>query len=259
MLKIYGEAKMSNLTFDGAMQLFEAQTSDPFPVDFDIAWQWLGYSRKDHAKTALLSSGFVEGFDFSRISGESTGGRPSEDIRLTIDCFKQWGMMAGTEQGRQIRRYFLECERIAKLKDSSPNLQDVANPLWMLIDGATARGLEPERVIDLHHRLKAPALAPEPTIETHIAKAESTPRSAGVEAVQRFCKDCGFVTASDRSHFVEVQDIWTAYERWYETSGTKLFSKPQDVFRVLSAAFPKITHARHPKSRRVIIRGLRTL
>ena len=251
---------MSDLNFDGAMQLFEAQTSDPFPVDFDLAWQWLGYSRRTDAERKFLGS-FIRNIDYLNdgANAPSTGGREVERYRLTVDCFKQWGMMAGTEQGKQIRRYFLECERIAKLKDSSPNLQDVANPLWMLIDGATARGLEPERVIDLHHRLKAPALAPEPTIETHIAKAESTPRSAGVEAVQRFCKDCGFVAASDRSHFVEVQDIWTAYERWYETSGTKLFSKPQDVFRVLSAAFPKITHARHPKSRRVIIRGLRTL
>ena len=44
----------------------------------------------------------------------STGGRPSELILLTIDCFKSLGMMAGTEQGKVIRKYFLECERIVK-------------------------------------------------------------------------------------------------------------------------------------------------
>jgi hypothetical protein len=38
----------------------------------------------------------------------------TEQIFLTIDCFKSLGMMAGTEQGKVIRKYFLECERIVK-------------------------------------------------------------------------------------------------------------------------------------------------
>ena len=41
-------------------------------------------------------------------------GRQSDSISLTIDCFKSLGIMAGTEQGKVIRKYFLECERIAK-------------------------------------------------------------------------------------------------------------------------------------------------
>ena len=42
------------------------------------------------------------------------GGSGMEDIRLNIDCFKSLGMMAGTQKGKEVRRYFLECERIAK-------------------------------------------------------------------------------------------------------------------------------------------------
>lgn len=42
-----------------------------------------------------------------------------QKIQLTCECFKQWGMMAGTEKGRQIRLYFLECERLAKEAVSS--------------------------------------------------------------------------------------------------------------------------------------------
>jgi len=151
---------MTNLSFDGAMKLFVDQQSEPFPVDFDYAWEWLGYSRKDHAKTALVESGFLLDIDFSRKSGESTGGRPSELITLTVDCFKQWGMMAGTEQGKQIRRYFLECERIVKMKAESPNLQDIQDPFWQLVDGARARGLEVDQAIDWRHRfdgVKAPS------------------------------------------------------------------------------------------------------
>ena len=67
-------------------------------VDLDDAWKWIGYSRKNNAKAALLSAGFIEGADF-RISlndQENSGrGRKSEVIRLTIDCFKSFAMMTG--------------------------------------------------------------------------------------------------------------------------------------------------------------------
>ena len=42
--------------------LLEAESQ--FPVDFDLAWQWIGYSRKDNAKSALENAGFLAGTDF---------------------------------------------------------------------------------------------------------------------------------------------------------------------------------------------------
>ena len=90
------------------------QSTDPFPVDFDQAWQWIGYSTKQKAKSKLTNN-FEEDVDFlTKRVKTSTGGRPSESIVLTIDCFKSLGMMAGTQKGKEVRRYFLECERIAK-------------------------------------------------------------------------------------------------------------------------------------------------
>lgn len=94
---------------------------DTFPVDFDRAWQWLGFSRKDKAKRSLLSSDFEEGLDYIvslPFNGELDGWQnpnPQEVIRLSVEAFKTWGMMVGTEQGKQVRKYFLECERVAKL------------------------------------------------------------------------------------------------------------------------------------------------
>ena len=90
------------------------QSTDEFPVDFDDAWRWIGYSRKGAAKEALLNAGFIDGIDFRVFPNDlknSKVGRPSEQIRLTVDCFKSFAMMAGTEVGRQVRQYFLECER----------------------------------------------------------------------------------------------------------------------------------------------------
>lgn len=90
------------------------QTNDPFPVDFDDAWKWIGYSAKHKAKAKLLNN-FDDEMDFSTIRLKSPSrGRPSEKISLTIDCFKSFAMMAGTERGRQVRRYFIDCERRMK-------------------------------------------------------------------------------------------------------------------------------------------------
>lgn len=89
-----------------------------FPVDFDLAWQWVGYTRKDSAKEKLIRN-FEKGLDYSAIwrsvahSNGSTASR-TEQIFLTIDAFKAFGMMAGTSKGKEIRKYFLECEKVAK-------------------------------------------------------------------------------------------------------------------------------------------------
>lgn len=96
-------------------------STEPFPVDFDDAWQWLQFSRKDNAKTSLLSEGFVEGFDFLLIkeSDNHAGLSPQEKavaarketIKLTVDCFKIWAMRSPTERGREVRLYYLEVEK----------------------------------------------------------------------------------------------------------------------------------------------------
>ena len=91
------------------------RSTEDFPVDLDDAWQWIGWPKKQHAKDVLLNN-FLEGMDFLRKGVKSpSGGRPSEWIVLTVDCFKSLGMMAGTVKGRQVRRYFLECE--SRLKE----------------------------------------------------------------------------------------------------------------------------------------------
>lgn len=94
-------------------------SNDRFPVDFDLAWKWLGYTRKETALKNLLSDQFDEGIDWGNISPvgeklETQEGRPSRKYYLTIDCFKTLGMLAKTKSGKEIRRYFLDCEKMAK-------------------------------------------------------------------------------------------------------------------------------------------------
>ncbi|MDO4693654.1 MAG: antA/AntB antirepressor family protein [Eikenella sp.] len=58
--------------------------------------------------------GFIENQDFTIISqnGEKIGrGRPTTDYHLTLDMAKELAMVEKTEVGRQVRRYFIQCEQ----------------------------------------------------------------------------------------------------------------------------------------------------
>jgi phage anti-repressor protein len=87
-----------------------AQSSEKFPVDFDPAWQWVGYSTKQKGLN-MLTTNFEKDMDFLTVRLKSTGGRPAEGYFLTVDCFKSFCMMAGTQKGKEVRKYYLEIER----------------------------------------------------------------------------------------------------------------------------------------------------
>ncbi|WP_083091354.1 antA/AntB antirepressor family protein [Acidithiobacillus ferrivorans] len=59
---------------------------------------------------------FVENQDFVSFSEKSEkpqGGRPSEEYHLTLDMAKELAMVERTAKGKEARRYFIKCERIA--------------------------------------------------------------------------------------------------------------------------------------------------
>jgi phage anti-repressor protein len=107
---------MSNHSISADLVFSLCQSQTQFPIDFEDAWQWIGYFNKPTAKRALLSCGFVEEIDLSIDAALSTASnpRPKECIMLTVDCLKMWAMMAGTEKGKEVRLYFLKCERQLK-------------------------------------------------------------------------------------------------------------------------------------------------
>jgi anti-repressor protein len=90
---------MSQLNFSLTTASILLNSSEQFPVDFDWAWQWLGYSRKDYGLDALKANFVVDSdFRFEQVNSTQQGGRPNNKYYLTVECFKSWGMMAGTEQ-----------------------------------------------------------------------------------------------------------------------------------------------------------------
>lgn len=112
----------NEFNFHAALGLLES--TDSHPVDFEVAWRWLGYQRKDYAKETLVRNferNLDYTFDFSGLNRKNPlGGRPSDSIKLSLDCFKSFCMIAGTEKGKEVRRYFLQCERQLKQILSEP-------------------------------------------------------------------------------------------------------------------------------------------
>lgn len=95
----------------------QLESTEEFPIYLSDVWDWLGYSRKDSAVQAFKNSGTVEGQDFAffQIVQENKKGdlrgRPSQEIKMTIDAFKAWAMQAQTDRGKQVRAYYLKIEK----------------------------------------------------------------------------------------------------------------------------------------------------
>lgn len=112
------------------------QSQEEFPVDFDTAWQWIGYAKKQNAKDKLTHH-FERGLDYlpkrvSVPSSNASGFTHREEIRLTVDCFKSLAMMAGTSRGREVRKYFLNCERQLKGLLLEPQIEPRTKSDWKL-------------------------------------------------------------------------------------------------------------------------------
>ncbi|MFN6572354.1 hypothetical protein [Dendronalium sp. ChiSLP03b] len=114
------EQANNSLSFEIASQLYSSDGD--FPINFEIAWQWLGYTRKDSAKKKLVKN-FIEGEDYTlrqvAESAPSGGLTHWDDIWLSVNCLKEMGMLAGTNKGKEVRNYFLQCEAIAKQSAAS--------------------------------------------------------------------------------------------------------------------------------------------
>ena len=68
---------------------------------------------KDWIKNRINEYGFIQDEDYLVIT-ERTNGRPRKEYHITLDMGKELGMVERNERGRQIRQYFIRCERTLK-------------------------------------------------------------------------------------------------------------------------------------------------
>lgn len=69
----------------------------------------------DWVSEKINKYGFAENIDFVSFSQKNEkGGRPTIEYALTLDTAKEIAMVENNEQGRKIRRYFIEVEKKAR-------------------------------------------------------------------------------------------------------------------------------------------------
>lgn len=68
----------------------------------------------DWIKQRIIDYNFVENQDFisfSQFCEKPNGGRPTTEYYITLDMAKELSMVERNEQGKQARKYFIECEK----------------------------------------------------------------------------------------------------------------------------------------------------
>lgn len=72
--------------------------------------------------------GFVNDIDYLKMSNSSYQGigKPNIEYIISIDMAKELSMVERNEKGKQARKYFIECERIAKEKSKSKTSFDLS-------------------------------------------------------------------------------------------------------------------------------------
>lgn len=77
----------------------------------------------DWIKQRISEYDFVENQDFVSFSQnceKPKGGRPTTEYAITLDMAKELSMVERNEQGKMARRYFIECERVARQLMTAP-------------------------------------------------------------------------------------------------------------------------------------------
>lgn len=96
-----------------------------YPINLENVYKMIGFANKENAKRTLKNN-FIEGEDYKKLlfrtdekvpnirDGKNLGGAGwnKEEIMLNIDTFKNLCMLAKTEKGKEIRRYYVKLENI---------------------------------------------------------------------------------------------------------------------------------------------------
>ena len=89
--------------------------TNDYPINLEHVFKMIGFANKGNAMKTIKSN-FTKDEDYKivifRTEKNLNGGRPIEDIMLNVDTFKNLCMIAKTEKGKEIRKYYVKLENI---------------------------------------------------------------------------------------------------------------------------------------------------
>ena len=94
--------------------MFSLESEEKFPIPAEKLLEWKVFKYKADIRKRLTKLECQTDLDFSETKLKSTGGRPSIQISLTVDCFKRLCVMANNQTGSKVRSYYLVLEKLFK-------------------------------------------------------------------------------------------------------------------------------------------------
>jgi hypothetical protein len=201
-----------------------------YSIDFDDAWVWLEYARKDSALRTLKGQ-FTEGVDYTDCPGQAhrdvaTGtlqGWTPDKYYLTTNAFEDFAMAARTDAGKLVRAFF------RAIRDAYVELTT---------QGQLA--LSQEQALTMAYHKKNVIYIGEVR-----AKGENIERLCKVGQTSDIAKRCDLHKQTFRSPFYFQLLPWL---RWTTGSGLKVFSKNCPRYVRSSAGSTSASWARRSSS-----------
>ena len=150
----------------------------------------------------------IEDIDYTKILVECNRGQNVYDFVLKIDCAKELSMVENNEKGKQIRRYFIECEK--KLKQVALPSYQIQDP----IERAKVWIKEQEE----RQKLALEIEIQKPKVEYH----DTVLKSQKLISTTDVAKDLGMSARKLNEKLNELKVIYKQSNTW------KLYSKHQD-------------------------------
>ena len=169
-----------------------------------------------------LQYGFIEGVDYQGCEVFNTlANQTLTDYALTIDTAKEISMLQRTEKGKQARRYFIECEKLAQNPVSNLSKIDLAQ---MVIESER----EKER-LQIQNQLQSEELQKQ---APKVAYYEEVLQSQSTYNTNKIAKELGTsaITLNKKLRDLGVQykqgGTWLLYHKYQNKGYTKTQTYP---------------------------------
>ena len=103
------------IVLDQAQVMGYLESSEEYPVDFEAAWQWLGYSSRSRAQEALQEhEELTLNEQYIAFNREGLIGCPSLGYKLSFMGFIVWACTSRNDLASDVVRYWVKSSRAAK-------------------------------------------------------------------------------------------------------------------------------------------------
>ena len=91
-------------------------------------------------KTQIQRAGLEKNIDYAMVTDETTGGRPQQNYIITTDASKHIAMMSQGQKAKDVRDYFIACEKELKAKEfphANIDMPELMKTLQMFMQNVT--------------------------------------------------------------------------------------------------------------------------